>query len=282
MAPSRVTRPRLEDSLKLCALQAKVRALEARLEACERLAAIGQVAAGIAHELINPALYLLENVATLRAGLAAHEEQARRPRELQPADGADEPPGELAGLLGDLEEGAQLVHQLALRVRTQARVGDKPGHSDLSEAARFAARIARTQVQQRAELKIHGVPIRVRGGQVQLTQVVLNLIVNAAQAMEGLGRRGKIEVGWEAAAEQGVRAWVKDDGPGIPTALHQKVFEPLFTTRAAGGGTGLGLTICRELVAGMGGRLALSSKPGEGTTVELWLQQPREASSARS
>jgi two-component system, NtrC family, sensor kinase len=141
----------------------------------------------------------------------------------------------------------------------------------------FALRIARAEVRSRAEMTTAGAPIRVRGGQVKLTQVLLNLIVNAAQAMEGLDRKGKIEVGWEDAGAKGVHAWVKDNGSGIPRELHQKVFEPLFTTRPVGIGTGLGLAICRDLIQSIGGEITLQSTVGEGTTIELWLQRPADA-----
>ncbi len=98
----------------------------------------------------------------------------------------------------------------------------------------------------------------------------MNLIVNAAQAMEGTGRQGLIRLAWEVAGTKVLLA-VKDNGCGIPPAIQQKVFEPLFTTKAPGVGTGLGLAICRELVQQMGGDIGLKSTPGVGTTVEVTL-----------
>jgi two-component system, NtrC family, sensor kinase len=184
-------------------------------------------------------------------------------------------------LLDDIEKGAQLVRQLALGVRSQARGEDVHDHSDLSEVAQFAMRIARAEVRSRAEMTMKGGPMQVRGGQVKLTQVMLNLIVNAAQAMDGIGRKGKIEVGWEDAGERGIHAWVKDNGAGIPRELQQKVFEPMFTTRAVGVGTGLGLAICKDLIRAVGGEITLQSTLGEGTTLNLWLQRPTPAAASQ-
>jgi two-component system, NtrC family, sensor kinase len=266
----------LEDALKIYELQTRVREIQLRMLGSERLAAIGQVSAGIAHELMNPVSYMTQNVSTLRGELNDISKYVRGQIETAPNAAIVASLDELPSLLEDIEKGAQLIRQLALGIRTRARE-DKEDHSDLSEVVQFALRIARAEVRSRAEMTTAGAPIRVRGGQVKLTQVLLNLIVNAAQAMEGLDRKGKIEVGWEDAGAKGVHAWVKDNGSGIPRELHQKVFEPLFTTRPVGIGTGLGLAICRDLIQSIGGEITLQSTVGEGTTIELWLQRPADA-----
>ena len=115
-----------------------------------------------------------------------------------------------------------------------------------------------------------GTSVQVLGGPVKLAQVLLNLIVNAAQAMEEGVQGGRIELGWEVNVDA-VRVWVADNGRGIPSDLMERVFQPLFTTKPVGMGTGLGLSICRELVAEVGGTLALTSEVGKGTTAEFKL-----------
>jgi C4-dicarboxylate-specific signal transduction histidine kinase len=127
-------------------------------------------------------------------------------------------------------------------------------------------------VRDRARITTMGEPVKVTFGPVKLTQVLLNLIVNAAQAMEGTGRPGRIEVRWTS-REQNVVLTVADNGCGISQELQEKVFQPLFTTKPVGIGTGLGLSICKELVTQAGGAVRLSSKQGEGTEVELTLQR---------
>jgi two-component system NtrC family sensor kinase len=267
----------LEDSLHIFELQNRLRDVEVRMLRSERLAAIGQVSAGIAHELMNPVSYLTQNVVTLRTELLEIEAYARARLTDSPAPGVSAALDDLPALLSDVEQGAQLVRQLALGVRTQARGEDADDQCEVSEVAHFASRLARAEVRQRADMVIKGPAVKVRGGQVKLTQVLLNLIVNAAQAMESTNRKGTIEVSWEDLGARGVRLWVKDNGSGIPPELHEQVFEPLFTTRPIGVGTGLGLAICRDLIQSVGGEISLQSRVGVGTTIEIWLKQPAVA-----
>ena len=271
----------LEDALKIYELQTRVREVQMRMLGSERLAAIGQVSAGIAHELMNPVSYLTQNVSTLRTEMAEISQYVRGQLVSAPSDMVSGLLNEMPALLDDIVKGASLVRELALGIRSQARGEDKADHSDLAEVVEFASRIARAEVRQRAEMTVTGVPIRVRGGQVKLTQVLLNLIVNAAQAMDGIGRKGKIEVGWEDAGDKGIHLWVRDNGAGIPTENFEKVFEPMFTTRPVGVGTGLGLAICKDLIQTIGGAITLDSTVGKGTTIELWLQRPLLAVSSQ-
>ncbi|GEM_PF-322837 len=271
----------LEDALKIYELQTRVREVQMRMLGSERLAAIGQVSAGIAHELMNPVSYLTQNVSTLRVEMAEIGRYTLAQLAEHPNQKVSEALTELPALLEDIAKGAHLVRQLALGIRTQARGEDKEDHSDLAEVVEFAGRIARAEVRQRAEMIVTGGPMQVRGGQVKLTQVLLNLIVNAAQAMDGIGRKGRIDVGWEDDADKGIHVWVRDNGAGIPRENLDKVFEPLFTTRPVGVGTGLGLAICKDLVQTMGGTIHLESTVGKGTSIDLWLKRPSIAVSSQ-
>jgi len=162
------------------------------------------------------------------------------------------------------------VREVALGIRAQARGDDAEKTCDLAEAVGFAVRLSRAEVRDRARVVVDGPSVRVSGGSVRLCQVLLNLIVNAAQAMEEPSRQGLIEVRWHAQGEKVVLT-VKDNGCGIPLELQKKVFQPLFTTKAIGVGTGLGLGISRDFVREAGGELTLTSAPGEGTTIEITL-----------
>jgi two-component system, NtrC family, sensor kinase len=179
---------------------------------------------------------------------------------------------EMPRILDDVETGSQHIRQVALGIRNQARGQDVEETSDMADVASFVSKLARAEVRHRGQLMVRGVPCRVHGGPVKLSQVLLNLIVNAAQALDDGARGGRIELGWEAAGEL-VRVWVADNGRGIPEELQERVFEPLFTTKPVGVGTGLGLSICRELVTEMGGALTLTSEVGKGTTVALRLRR---------
>jgi two-component system, NtrC family, sensor kinase len=165
------------------------------------------------------------------------------------------------------------IRQVALGVKAQARGVDVEEQSDLKEIVEFAVKLSRVEVGQRARVTIDGPPIQVKVGPVSICQILLNLIVNAAQAMEGTGRKGLVEIRWQE-GPGGVVLKVIDNGGGIPPELLQKVFEPLFTTKPAGVGTGLGLPICKELIENAGGSIRLESKVGEGTTIALTLPRP--------
>ena len=100
--------------------------------------------------------------------------------------------------------------------------------------------------------------------------MLLNLVVNAAQAMAEAGiERGRITINTLTAPDGSAVIRVCDEGPGMPEAVRARAFEPFFTTRADRAGTGLGLAICHALVTAMGGRIEIESAPGEGTEVRL-------------
>ena len=155
-------------------------------------------------------------------------------------------------------------------IRTQARGEETEKTAALKTVAEFAARIARAELRAHARIHVSGPAIDVGIGPVKLLQIVLNLLVNSAHAVQRQARAGVIEVRWEPEGAQ-VRLEVVDNGCGIPEALRQKVFEPLFTTKPVGMGTGLGLGIIRDFVLEAGGTVTLQSVPGEGTTFTIML-----------
>jgi len=269
----------LDDALRIYALQVKLRQVEGRMLLSERLATLGQVSAGIAHELMNPVSYMSQNVGALRGELKMVTDYVRPLLEKFPNEQVAHTLDDLPNLLNDVEAGAQHIRKVALNIRGQARADEAEKEVDLSDVAAFAVKLARGEVQQKARVVVNGTPVRVEAGQVALTQVLLNLIVNAAQAMDGTGRQGLVEVTWQV-FDAGVRLSVKDNGCGIPEDLHEKVFEPLFTTKPAGTGSGLGLAICKDAVARMGGSIALKSQVGVGTTVDITLKKASDAPTA--
>ena len=260
----------LEEGLRVVALEQRVREVEGRMLQAERLATLGQVTAGIAHELGAPVSYMSQNVASLRRDLTALLAHVAPGLAGQPE--LAEIAADLPALLTDLEQGAQHLRRVADSLKAQARGEDAEQTSEVSEVAAFVARLARPQLRERARLSAQGEPVQVRCGPVRLTQILLNLVVNAAQAMEGTGRAGRIELRW-LSREEDVLLSVVDNGCGIPLDLQQKVFQPLFTTKPVGVGTGLGLSICRDLVGQLGGHLELHSVPGEGTRVDVTLRR---------
>jgi two-component system NtrC family sensor kinase len=265
----------LEDAVRVHGLTLRLREMQARLLQAERLATLGQVSAGIAHELMNPVSYLSQNVEAMRIELASVAAYLKPRLAETPDAAAQEALEEIPHILDDVETGARHIRQVALGIRNQARGQDVEETSDLADVAGFVSKLARGEVRNRAQLMVRGASVYVHGGPVKLSQVLLNLIVNAAQAMDEGAPGGRVELGWEAETGHSVRVWVTDNGRGIPMELQQRVFEPLFTTKPVGVGTGLGLSICRELVTELGGSLTLSSEVGKGTTVEVRLRRAR-------
>jgi len=265
----------MEDALKIFELTGQMRAVQARMVHSERLATLGQVSAGVAHELMNPISSLLQDLSTLRSELTELTQKLGPVlREQQQVAGVSETLEGLPELMDDLEKGARHVREVAEGIRNQARgaeAADATSSTDLAQAASFAVKIARAEVGRKARLASDTMAVKVRGSQVKLCQVILNLIVNASHAMEGTGRPGLIEVRWSRQPD-GVLLQIVDNGAGIPPENLPRVFDRFFTTKAPGVGTGLGLAICRELVESMGGTIAITSTVGRGTTVEIKLR----------
>ncbi|MHB8873084.1 MAG: sensor histidine kinase [Myxococcaceae bacterium] len=245
------------------------RAVEERTEALshaqqalvqsEKLAAIGRLSAGVAHEINNPSAVVVANLGYVR-------EQVERSGKL-PGDGQEC----LNESLRAMERISRIVRQLLDAGRTAARKDAAFASCNLAEAARTAAVTAGPALANEVTLTVN-IPadLNVLGETHLLEQVLGNLLVNAAQAIVDSGKRGKVEL--TAHRQRGwVCAQVTDDGPGIPEAVRGRVFEPFFTTKAPGKGTGLGLAVSLGLVRALGGDLSVQSTSPAGTCMTLLL-----------
>ncbi|MBF5044202.1 MULTISPECIES: ATP-binding protein [Myxococcaceae] len=229
----------------------------------ERLAGVGILAAGLAHEINNPLAYLLSNLTFVRD-------------ELTPAPGA--PPRtasrEVLEALDEAQQGAQRVAHIVSSLRTfSAQNAQALGPVDLREALEVALRLAGNELRSRARIvrDFRDVP-PAWGNAGRLTQVFFNLLVNAAQAIApGDAERHSVQVSLTSPAEGWVSASVRDSGSGIAPEHLGRLFVPFFTTRPAGQGTGLGLSICYNLVKELGGEIRVRSVVGHGSTFEVLL-----------
>lgn len=231
-------------------------ATEASLLRTERMASIGRLAAGTAHEINNPLTYVIFNLEHLKEQL----------------------PPEHQGLVESVEEaldGALRIRRIVQDLKTFGREDEEEGAADVRVALEKAIRIAEPQLSHRSVLRrrIEEVPLVV-GDEPRLTQVFLNLLLNALQAF-GDRTDGTIEVEVKKVGDRVVTE-VRDDGPGIPDDILDKVTEPFFTTKPIGVGTGLGLSVSSNLVERQGGRLELESEAGRGTTVRVALRVSSE------
>jgi PAS domain S-box-containing protein len=242
------------------------RALEAarsaheQLARAERLAVIGALAAGVAHELANPLAFILGSL-----GFAT--ERLRAP-------GRDADVQEVLRALDDASEGAERMRAIVRDLRTVGSADTAtPEPVEVRRVAEYVTRLARSEVRRRARLTWDlGDAPPVRGSEGRLGQVLLNLVVNAAQAIpEGAPAEHEIRVSARREGDGKVALAVADTGVGIPAEIRERIFDPFFTTKPAGVGTGLGLWICHKIVTEMGGSISVESGAGRGTTFRMVL-----------
>ena len=222
--------------------------LRSQIAHADRLASLGMMAAGVAHEINNPLTFV---------GLAA-EMLGRRVPESE------------AALVRDVRSGIDRIAAIVRDLKFFGRNEEEPqGAVDLAIAIASAERLVAHEIRARAQLESElGELPAVLGVARRIEQVFVNLLLNAAFAVENKPD-GRITISAETASDRVVVA-VHDNGVGIEPDKLDKVFEPFFTTRG-GSGTGLGLSICRDILVRAGGDLTAKSSPGEGTTMTVTL-----------
>jgi len=251
----------------------------------EKMASIGHLAAGVAHEINNPIGFVNSNLGALRRymeGLLVIVDAYAAVEDLLPA-GTDREPIEtakravdlaylktdLADLLQETGDGIARVRRIVqdLKDFSQAEQGAwEP--ADLHTGLESTLNLANNEIGHKAKVvREYGDLPLIRCLPAQLNQVFMNLLVNAAQAIEG---QGVIHVRTGVAGEE---VWVEiaDTGTGIPAALLTRIFDPFFTTRPVGKGAGLGLSICYGIVRAHGGRIEVRSEEGLGATFRVLL-----------
>ena len=246
--------------------------LQRQVRASERLALMGQLVAGITHEINNPLTYVTSSIQQIAGTLVQLEARA----ENGSAFAAEY--AELRECTGDAIDGIERITTIIRDMSSVGRTGDSCVRFDLNEAIRTAFRLARPRFTSFVvgELQLDD-GCYVRGSPGAFCQVLLNLIINGAQAVEQRGQPGRVDVQTEV---RDGHVWVRvaDTGAGIAPEHLGRLFEPFFTTKSAHNGTGLGLSLSREIVRKAGGRLSVESKLGEGTVFTFSLaHQPEEA-----
>jgi PAS domain S-box-containing protein len=250
------------------------RKLQARLAQSDRLASVGTLAAGVAHEINNPLAYVLSNL-----------EYARRRF------------GDCAAMIDDLDarerirealehatDGAVRVQTIVRDLKTFSRGGDESRQNVyLERAIEAALTMAYPLIRGRAKILRDYQPTEpVWADEGRLAQVFLNLVINAAQAIaDGAPARNEIRVRVYQTEDGRVCGEVSDTGEGIAPEHVARVFEPFFTTRASGVGTGLGLSVCHGLVTAFGGEILVESQRQKGTTFRVLLPRSVAEESSR-
>jgi len=245
------------------------RLMERKLLSTERMASMGMLAAGVAHEINNPLSFVLANL-----GYAL--ESARSGR------GSS---AEVARALEEAIEGANRVRSIVRDVKTFSREhAEDGGPCDLAQVLQATANVAQNEIRHRARLVLDVAALPpIAGSAHRIGQVLLNLLLNAAQAIPP-GRAGENEIRVSASVDGPlVAVEVRDTGSGIAPEVRDRLFQPFATTKPDGQGTGLGLFISRELVRSLGGEIEVQSQPGAGTafTVRLpWAKPARDVAPA--
>jgi PAS domain S-box-containing protein len=236
------------------------RAIRSQLVTTDRLASIGRLAAGVAHEINNPAAFVTVNLGVLRDRFLAGTARTQ----------------DVLAMIDESLNGMERIREIVRDLKGFARE-KSVDLVDLGAVAQSAIRMAAHETRGRARVERvaeEGAVARVRGARI--AQVVLNLVVNAAQAIAaGNPSENRIVVRTLRAGEK-VRVEVSDTGAGVDPALADRIFEPFFTTRERTGGTGLGLWLARGIVEEEGGTLAFHNQPDGGAcfVVELPAASP--------
>jgi signal transduction histidine kinase len=277
---------------------------QAQLVQSEKMASLGQMVAGVAHELNTPLGYVTNNVqlmdqltaplfalAESQAALAAclddpacDEQRLADALERAAAMRAEAAPELLAGdlrqLFDDTLYGLGQIAELVSGLKDFARLDRAMSEEvDLNDCIRSALLIARNHIKDKAEvIQSLGELPRIACAPSQINQVLLNLFTNAAQAMDGPGR---IQLKSWADADS-LFISVQDSGRGMPPEVMQRIFDPFFTTKPVGEGTGLGLSISYKIIRDHGGSIRVASEPGRGTRFLISLPRSQAVELKRS
>jgi C4-dicarboxylate-specific signal transduction histidine kinase len=220
----------------------------------------------VAHEVNNPLAFVKANLSFLEEELGEHP----------PVPGRED----LRGVIAETQQGVLRIQQIVTDLRQFSRKSSTVEECAVADAVEEAQRLASVRLNSLGEV-VRELPTnlpRVRMGQRQLVQVLLNLLVNAADAIESAQPRRPARIILRARpCAGGVCLEVEDNGPGIPPEVMPRLFEPFFTTKPPGKGTGLGLALSREYIGRTGGSLVAENCPGGGARFVIQLPQVPEA-----
>jgi signal transduction histidine kinase/CheY-like chemotaxis protein len=253
---------------ELEAAYAQLKETQAQLVNAEKFAAIGQLAAGVAHELNNPSSWIL-------LGLGHAQRRVAEARALGAQDHA-EILADLDSTLEDARAGMERIRVVVGDLRTLSR-GDSTEETDicLNDVVELSCKLARPAYQSCATLVLElGKLPPIRGSQARLAQLVTNLLLNSVHAIGST--HGKIIVTTRHVGDHVVLS-VEDTGPGISEELRERVFEPYFTTKPVDVGTGLGLALVRKIATAHGGEARVGKGQGRGACIEVLFPLPVSA-----
>jgi|CXWL01.1.fsa_nt_gi signal transduction histidine kinase len=264
----------LSGAIDAYVLSTRVRALELQLLEATKMGMLGRLTSGLVHDMATPLSVIEADAERLSAGkevltmvqkMGAKKEHGFNADHAEWAKDAEE-------ITGEIRQSIRHVSTLVTGVRENSRPVDMDSEADVASTVRFASRLVITKVMAAGAeliLEVGDVPM-VRAAPAELCQIVINVLINAIQAVKGMpnGRTVKL-----VAVEKsgGVEVSVLDTGCGIPAALRERLGKTQVTTKPIGEGTGLGVMICKSIVERARGRWLIESQEGQGTKVTFWL-----------
>jgi two-component system cell cycle sensor histidine kinase/response regulator CckA len=259
----------LIDTIDRLLVASEHRELQARLAQTDRLTSLGTLAAGVAHEINNPLAYVLLNLGYVSDELpkllkGVREEAKHGSRASDARSLADE----VLLAIDHARNGADRIREIVRGLKTFSRPENETRVAlDVSQVLESTLAMVANEIRHRAKLVKDLTPgCEVMANEARLGQVLLNLLVNAVQALpDERARTNEIRVVVAPAENDRIVIEVHDNGVGIPSQVRGRIFEPFFTTKPVGIGTGLGLAICHGIVTSLGGTLTFESEVGKGT-----------------
>lgn len=247
--------------------------MQRQLILSDRLASVGMLAAGVAHEINNPLSYVIANLDLLAEELALASRGAEPPNLSVWTEAVHE-----------AREGSDRIRKIVRGLKTLSRAEEERREViDLRPVLDLSVNMAFNEIRHRARLvKDYGDTPLVEADDARLGQVFINLLINAAQAIpEGDGEPNEIRISTSTDAQGRAVVEVLDTGPGIPPSALGRIFDPFFTTKPIGVGTGLGLSICHSIVTSLGGEISAGNREDtRGARLRVVLAPAADARSA--
>lgn len=271
------------------ALRERQHRMEQSLIQSEKMASLGQLAAGVAHELNNPLGYILSNITTFRSYIESYNKLIRLYQQLTVAE-----PGQAIDLQKQitelyrkddiqfmLDDAMELVSDSiegAMRLRDIIGSLRRFSHPDrgqletlaINDVLESTVKIIWSEIKNKTTVnyQLSATPLMVRANPSQISQVFLNLLMNASQAMDKVG--AQITITTEDDAHR-VKISIADNGTGMSNATLKRIFEPFYTTKDVGKGTGLGLSLTKAIIEEHQGQIEVESTLGTGSCFTIWL-----------
>jgi len=269
----------------------KLKENQAQLLQTEKMASIGQLAAGVAHEINNPMAFVMSNLGTLKEYIVTFKKASTLGIDLSSSlgDKASDEALELASqlsalgkdqdlgyicedvedLLKETQEGTERVKEIVLNLKSFARIDEAEiKDANINDGILSALKMVHNELKYHCEVKteLGDIPV-IQCYPGQLNQVFLNMLINASQAIK---ERGTVTIS-TSKTETHILISIADTGCGVPEELLSKLYDPFFTTKEVGQGTGLGLSISHGIILKHSGRIEVESKVGEGTCFTIYL-----------